>query len=179
VPRARLLHCTAEPISPLVESASDERPSAHELAHKKSPGERELADEKGNARGWEGSKRERVYSERESVYSERESVYSESCSVASAVVSGVPASRSGFVLEAKQLEAKLSVLALGQQDVFGVSDAEDNGRGSIGERTSEDGLPRNSAVWDSDTPVDTRTRSESHAAALSTTVRLAGLGFRA
>jgi len=172
VPRARLLHCTAEPISPLVESASDERPSAHELAHKKSPGERELADEKGNARGWEGSKRERVYSE-------RESVYSESCSVASAVVSGVPASRSGFVLEAKQLEAKLSVLALGQQDVFGVSDAEDNGRGSIGERTSEDGLPRNSAVWDSDTPVDTRTRSESHAAALSTTVRLAGLGFRA
>ena len=172
MPRARLLHCTAEPISPLVESASDERPSAHELAHKKSPGERELADEKGNARGWEGSKRERVYSE-------RESVYSESCSVASAVVSGVPASRSGFVLEAKQLEAKLSVLALGQQDVFGVSDAEDNGRGSIGERTSEDGLPRNSAVWDSDTPVDTRTRSESHAAALSTTVRLAGLGFRA
>jgi hypothetical protein len=172
VPRARLLHCTAEPISPLVESASDERPSAHELAYKKSPGERELADEKGNARGWEGSKRERVYSE-------RERVYSESCSVASAVVSGVPASRSGFVLEAKQLEAKLSVLALGQQDVFGVSDAEDNGRGSIGERTSEDGLPRNSAVWDSDTPVDTRTRSESHAAALSTTVRLAGLGFRA
>ena len=172
MPRARLLHCTAEPISPLVESASDERPSAHELAYKQSPGERELADEKGNARGWEGSKRERVYSE-------RERVYSESCSVASAVVSGVPASRSGFVLEAKQLEAKLSVLALRQQDVFGVSDAEDNGRGSIGERTSEDGLPRNSAVWDSDTPVDTRTRSESHAAALSTTVRLAGLGFRA
>lgn len=88
----------------------------------------------------------------------------------------VPVSRSGFVLEPKQLEAKLSILALQQQGVFGASDASDKGGGSMeGRASEEDGLPGNASDLDSGAAVDPRTRSDSRASALSTTVCLCGV----